>query len=131
MKTITLCLFAWGVIVNLVIFPRLDVDPYHDGFIYPMALLVSQGGVPNKDFFSMYGPMAPFVQGIWLDVFGPSLLNLRIHGAILIVTISILYESKVFNVSRLTEMDYIVILLTKPDAYLLGDYRTVYPGYPV
>ena len=90
MNTISLCLFAWGVIVNLVIFPRLDVDPYHDGFIYPMALLVSQGGVPNKDFFSMYGPMAPFVQGIWLDVFGPSLLNLRIHGAILIVIISIL-----------------------------------------
>ena len=92
MKTITLCLFAWGVIVNLVIFPRLDVDPYHDGFIYPMALLVSQGGVPNKDFFSIYGPMAPFVQGIWLDVFGPSLLNLRTHGAILIVIISISLE---------------------------------------
>ena len=33
-----------------------------------------------------------------------------------------------FNVSRLTEMDYIVILLTMPEAYLLGDYRTVYPG---
>ena len=89
-KTITLFLFAWGVIVNLIIFPRLDVDLYHDGFIYPMALLVSQGGVPNKDFFSIYGPMAPFVQGVWLDIFGPSLLNLRIHGAILIVIISIL-----------------------------------------
>ena len=33
-----------------------------------------------------------------------------------------------FDVSRLTEIDYIVILLTIPEAYLLGDYRTVYPG---
>lgn len=90
MKTLICFLSAWGIIVNLFIFPRLDVDLYHDGFIYPMALLVSQGGIPNKNFFSVYGPVAPFVQGLWLDVFGPSLLNLRIHGALLIVVISIL-----------------------------------------
>lgn len=124
MKTITLCLFAWGVIVNLVIFPRLDVDPYHDGFIYPMALLVSQGGVPNKDFFSMYGPMAPFVQGIWLDVFGPSLLNLRIHGAILIVIISIL----LFFLSRRFLGDVGAGLIST--IWLVGNPLIVHPSLP-
>ena len=124
MKTITLCLFAWGVIVNLVIFPRLDVDPYHDGFIYPMALLVSQGGVPNKDFFSIYGPMAPFVQGIWLDVFGPSLLNLRIHGAILIVIISIL----LFSLSRRFLGDVGAGLIST--IWLVGNPLIVQPSLP-
>ena len=124
MKTITLCLFTWGVIVNLVIFPRLDVDPYHDGFIYPMALLVSQGGVPNKDFFSIYGPMAPFVQGIWLDVFGPSLLNLRIHGAVLIVIISIL----LFSLSRRFLGDVGAGLIST--IWLVGNPLIVQPSLP-
>jgi hypothetical protein len=124
MKTITLFLFAWGVIVNLVIFPRLDVDPYHDGFIYPMALLVSQGGVPNKDFFSTYGPMAPFVQGIWLDVFGPSLLNLRIYGAILIVIISIL----LFYLSRRFLGDIGAGLIST--IWLVGNPLIVQPSLP-
>lgn len=124
MKAITLFLYTWGVIVNLVIFPRLDVDPYHDGFIYPMALLVSQGGVPNKDFFSIYGPIAPFVQGVWLDVFGPSLLNLRIHGAILIVVISIL----LFFLSRRFLGDVGAGLIAT--IWLVGNPLIVQPSLP-
>lgn len=124
MKILTSFLFAWGVIVNLVIFPRLDIDPYHDGFIYPMALIVSQGGVPNKDFFSIYGPIAPFVQGIWLDVFGPSLLNLRIHGAITIVVISIL----LFFLSRRFLGDVGAGLIST--IWLVGNPLIVQPSLP-
>jgi hypothetical protein len=86
----------WGVIANIYFFPRLDVDPYHDGFIYPMALFASEGKIPNKDFFSMYGPIGPLIQGAWLDLFGANLLNLRFHGALLILVISAL----MFNIMK-------------------------------
>lgn len=90
LKCVAISLFSWGVFVNLAKFPRLDVDLYHDGFIYPMALLVQRGGIPNLDFFSSYGPLVPLIQGIWLKAFGASLFDLRLHGAVLIIIISIL-----------------------------------------
>lgn len=90
LKFVAVLLFSWGVFINLAKFPRLDVDLYHDGFIYPMALLVSQGGIPNIDTFSSYGPLVPLIQGAWLEVFGLSVFQLRLHGALLIVTISLL-----------------------------------------
>ena len=81
---------AWGFILNMIIFPRLDVDTYHDGFIYPMALSASRGAVPYKDFFSSYGPVVPIIQGHWIKLFGENLLALRIHGGFLISLIAVI-----------------------------------------
>ena len=91
----------WSVFANLI-FSRFDVDVYHDGFIYPAALSVSNGGIPNKDFFSFYGPLSSLVQGYWLKLTDKNLLSLRIHGVILICSIAmVLYyvSSKVLGKS--------------------------------
>lgn len=87
---VTTLIIAWTIVLNVFFFARFDIDSYHDGFIYPMALLSSEGKLPNKDFFSFYGPLGPLVQGTWLKVFGSSLFILRMHGALLIILIGLL-----------------------------------------
>ena len=56
---------------------RLEPDPHHDGVIYGAAVGASQGLVPQRDFLSQYGPMQPLINGIWLTLFGTSMLSLR------------------------------------------------------
>jgi hypothetical protein len=67
---------------------RLDPEIHHDGYIYTAAVAASEGLIPNKDFFAQYGPITPFIQGIWLHATGPTLLNLRILNAIFLVAVS-------------------------------------------
>lgn len=64
---------------------RLDPDPHHDGVIYGAAVGASQGLIPHKDFFSQYGPMQPLLNGLWLKVFGASMLHLRVFYCVLLV----------------------------------------------
>jgi hypothetical protein len=64
---------------------RLDPDPHHDGVIYGAAVGASQGLIPHKDFFSQYGPMQPLVNGLWLKLFGTSMLHLRVFYCVLLV----------------------------------------------
>ena len=68
-------------VVNSFIFiydGRFNPDPHHDGLIFAGAVAASEGLIPNKDFFSQYGPLTPFLQGIFLDSTSANLLNLRI-----------------------------------------------------
>lgn len=110
--------------VNVFFFPFYDVDTYHDGFIYPMALISSNGGVPNKSYFSMYGPIGPSIQGLWLQVFGESLWILRLHGAILILVIAwFIYRILSFKVMTTT-----AILLSS--GWLVGNPLIVQPSLP-
>jgi hypothetical protein len=80
----------WAVAFNLFLIPRTDVDTYHDGYIYPIALMTSKGWIPNREIISIYGPLGPTIQGFWLRVTEPSVLALRIHGAFLIIVIGLL-----------------------------------------
>lgn len=89
-------IITWSIFANLFLFRRLDVDSYHDGFLYPMALASSWGWIPNRDFFSLYGPLAPLIQGFWLQITERNLDSLRVHGAVLILIISLLF----FNITR-------------------------------
>ena len=61
---------------------RFNPDAIHDGIMYPAALRVSLGGIPHKDAFSQYGPVAPLLQGIWLRLTDDSLLSLRYFSAL-------------------------------------------------
>ena len=58
-------------------FVRLGVDPHHDGIMLRPALVLARGGVIHRDAFSQYGPMAAWVQGIGVLVFGPTLFAIR------------------------------------------------------
>lgn len=73
-----------------VIQAHRDPDPYHDGFAYTQALASSVGKIPNRDFLALYGPLNPFVQGLWLRFTTDSLLSLRIFTSILLTAIGLL-----------------------------------------
>lgn len=75
---------------------RLDPDPHHDGILYGAAVNVRGGGFPNRDAFAQYGPLIPEVQGLWLRIFGPSLLGIRIQAAVVFLIVSII----IWRVSR-------------------------------
>jgi hypothetical protein len=68
-------------VMNALVFVqdgRFDPDPHHDGLIFTGAVAASEGLIPNKDFFSQYGPLTPYLQGFFLDSTSANLLNLRI-----------------------------------------------------
>ena len=56
---------------------KLDPDATHDGIIYPAAIVVSQGGIPNRDVFTQYGPFSHIIHGYWLKLTEQNLLSLR------------------------------------------------------
>ena len=126
-KSLQVFIFAsvgWSIILNLLLLPRLDVDTYHDGFIYPMALRSSEGFITNKDFFSLYGPIAPTLSGIWLKVFGEGVLALRLYGAFMVISISIL----LFLMVR--KMHHVYSALVLSILWAIGNPLIVHPSLP-
>lgn len=75
-------------LASLLLRSRLDPNPHHDGIILASAIGASEGLLPNRDTFAQYGPGTPIVQGIWLQIFGNTLLNLRLLNALLIICTS-------------------------------------------
>ena len=73
---------------------RLDPDSYHDGFLLASAAAVSDGLVPNRDFVAQYGPLTPLLQGMWVSLFGVSVLVLRTLTAIQLALIAYLLNKK-------------------------------------
>lgn len=119
-----LALFVWAIVLNIFLLPRLDVDTYHDGFIYPMAFFASDGGIPNRDFFSLYGPLAPLIQGQWIDIFGAKLFNLRLHGAFIIILIACLLH---WHLRRWVKWEISAFLTL---IWLIGNPLIVHPSLP-
>jgi hypothetical protein len=86
----TLVFLVFGLQFTLIgLAMRLDPDPHHDGILYGAAVRVSNGGFPNRDVFAQYGPLIPELQGLWLRIFGPSLLNIRMQALIIFILCSI------------------------------------------
>jgi len=121
---IGILLSLWAGFANIFLLPRFDVDTYHDGYIYPMALSTSQGGFPHKDFINLYGPVSAIVSGFWIRVFGPSVFNLRIYGAFLIMLISIL----TFVLIRRIANQEVALVLTI--IWMIGNPLVVHPSLP-
>jgi len=75
-------------------FARLGVDPHHDGIMLTPALVVARGGVIHRDIFSQYGPITAYLQAVFVWIFGPQLLSIRIASATyLSLVIALLYSS--------------------------------------
>lgn len=62
----------------------------HDGIMYPAAIRVADGGVPNSDAFTQYGPFVMLVQGWWLHITDLSLLSLRYLTALFLAAIGVI-----------------------------------------
>ena len=83
-------IFITFVAAVFLIQARLDPDVHHDGIAFTAALANSTGLKPNLDYFSQYGPVAPIVQGLFLDIFGARLIVLRILTALMLTIIALL-----------------------------------------
>ncbi|MEI6096342.1 MAG: glycosyltransferase family 39 protein, partial [Gammaproteobacteria bacterium] len=58
------------------------------------ALVVARGGVIHRDIFSQYGPITAYLQAVFVWIFGPHLLSIRIASATyLSLAIALLYSS--------------------------------------
>ena len=69
---------------------HFDPEPYHDGSQFPAALGVSNGLVVHSEVFSAYGFMTAWLQGIAVEVLGPTLLSIRIFTVVAILVAALL-----------------------------------------
>ena len=88
------CLFLivtfFFALASLVIRYRWDPDANHDGGMFTPALAFANGQLPNKDFFSLYGPITPALQGTWLRLFGINIFQLRMFTVFLVTVTAII-----------------------------------------
>lgn len=90
-RTLFFSIFLVGGSLYLnLLFAKLDPEIHHDGVIFPAAVAASEGLVPNRDFFTQYGPLGPIFQGFWIDLTSPTLLSLRNLSAFLITLSTVL-----------------------------------------
>jgi len=89
--------FLGVFLLTLVIylpFSRFGVDPHHDGIMLTPALVVARGGVIHQDIFSQYGPITAYMQALFVWIFGPHLLSIRIASVTyLSLAVALLYSS--------------------------------------
>ncbi len=69
---------------------RLDPDPHHDGLQIATAIGVGSGRAIHQSVFSQYGPITAWLQGSWVWVTSPTLLNIRVLTALQVVLIGAL-----------------------------------------
>lgn len=73
-----------GALTYLLYLSRFQTDPHHDGYIFGSAAAVASGLPVHSGAFSQYGPMTPLVTGIFMKIFGVSVLSMRVLAAIII-----------------------------------------------
>ena len=80
--------FGWiTFFVSLIIFvpfSRLGVDSHHDGIMLSSANFVAHGLSAQNEVYAQYGPISTWIQAIELQLFGPSLLVIRIASAVVL-----------------------------------------------
>jgi hypothetical protein len=67
----------------------LQADPHHDGVILAPAVAFSEGLPLHAGAFSQYGPLSPFISGLWLRVTDNNLLSLRYFAALQAIILAI------------------------------------------
>jgi 4-amino-4-deoxy-L-arabinose transferase-like glycosyltransferase len=94
---------------------RLDPDPHHDGLQIATAIGVGSGRAIHQSVFSQYGPITAWLQGSWVWVTSPTLLNIRVLTALQVVLIGALM-CRVFLQLRVERM----IAIGVPIGWLLA-----------
>jgi len=69
---------------------RLNPDPHHDGVQFAAAVGIADGLNIHSQVFQQYGLVGAWIQGATLDLFGATLLNLRIENAVLLTIAALL-----------------------------------------
>ncbi len=81
------CAFIFTIAVILP-FSRLGFDAHHDGVMFAAAMGVRYGYQIQKEVYSQYGPVVPWIQGVGLLVFGNKIVVIKIFSVISIALAS-------------------------------------------
>lgn len=80
--------FSGGGLLFFLAAP-LQADPHHDGVILAPAIAYSEGLPLHSGAFSQYGPLSPFISGLWLRATDDNLLSLRYFAALQAIILAI------------------------------------------
>ncbi len=95
-KLLTFVVFSIGALAIILQY-RWDPDPHHDGIMFTAAVGFNDGLRPNVDFFAQYGPLAPVLQGLGLQIFGVTLFGLRFFSAVLLIFAGAMFTFRAFQ----------------------------------
>jgi len=82
-------LFAIAVLENFLA-STWNVDPYHEGALFPTAVGLAEGLSPFREISQQYGFLGPLIVSLPLRVFGNYLIVERLFGFFLILLIAFL-----------------------------------------
>lgn len=82
-------LFAAAILENLIA-STWNVDPYHEGALFPTAVGLAEGLSPFREISQQYGFLGPLIVSFPLRVFGNYLIVERLFGFLLILLIALL-----------------------------------------
>jgi hypothetical protein len=107
---------------------RLDPNPHHDGVVLAAAVANSEYLVPNRDFFTQYGPVATEISGLWLRFTSPTLLQLRLFHVGLLVLIGLLMYWFVASRTKVVLGAVICVLWTVTAPFYILPVATPWPS---
>ena len=107
---------------------RLDPNPHHDGIVLAAAVANSEYLVPNRDFFTQYGPVAAEISGLWLRFTSPTLLQLRLFHIGLLVLTGLLMYWFVASRTKVTLGVVICVLWTVTAPFYILPVATPWPS---
>lgn len=67
-----------------------ELDALHHGLIFPAALAVRYGLLPNLDAFAQYGPINPILQGNWLKIVGVRVFDMQLFTILVAILLALL-----------------------------------------
>lgn len=126
-----------GMLLYLFLFfssSLFNPDPHHDGIVFFYGSQVTDGLLPNRDFYSSWGPIYSFVVSVPL-FFSNELYSLRIfQGLSLIVLFIVFYEmARKVLPPKFAYFAFIIFVLSYPGLIDMGGDQ-IYPvwqaGWP-
>ncbi|CAN2230984.1 hypothetical protein [Candidatus Planktophila dulcis] len=102
-------LFALAIFENLIA-ATWNVDPYHEGALFPTAVGLAEGLAPFKEINQQYGFLGPLVVSLPLHLFGNYLIVQRLFGFFLTILIALLFFSYLKILTNKTVAEYITLI---------------------
>lgn len=82
-------LFVAAILENFIA-SSWNVDPYHEGALFPTAVGLAEGLSPFREISQQYGFLGPLIVSLPLRIFGNYLIIERLFGFLLILLIALL-----------------------------------------
>jgi hypothetical protein len=89
-----------------------NVDPYHEGALFPTAVGIAEGRSVFAEVSQQYGFLGPLLVSLPLEIFGNYLVVQRIFGALLMILIAwLMYLNMTRLVTPLTAKYFVILWL--------------------